>query len=158
MNIYRTHTCNDIRLENVGEEIKLSGFVKTIRDLGGCVFIDLRDHYGVTQLTTENPEILEKIKSINIESTITVTGKVLKRPIENVNPKIETGDVEHATKKCFRNVKKYHGADESRHNVDIDSLRTQLTMLFEALKESPVGDNTEIMVCLDEAIDMIDGD
>ena len=56
MSVYRTHTCNEIRLENVGEEVKLSGFVKTIRDLGGCVFIDLRDHYGVTQLTTEKTE------------------------------------------------------------------------------------------------------
>ena len=71
---------------------------------------------------------------------------------------IETGDIEHATKKCFRNVKKHHGANESNPNVDIDGLRIQLTALFEALKESPVGDNTEIMVCLDEAIDLIDGD
>ena len=57
MSEYRTHTCNELRLEDVGKEVKLSGFVKTIRDLGGCVFIDLRDHYGVTQLTTENPEL-----------------------------------------------------------------------------------------------------
>ena len=57
MSEYRTHTCNELRLEDVGKEVKLSGFVKTIRDLGGCVFIDLRDHYGITQLTTENPEL-----------------------------------------------------------------------------------------------------
>lgn len=94
MNRYRTHTCNEIRLEDVGTEVKLAGFVKTIRDLGGFAFIDLRDHYGVTQITSQDVKILEQIKKINIESTICVTGKVTKRPIENVNDKIETGDVE----------------------------------------------------------------
>ncbi|MDF2865646.1 MAG: aspS [Clostridia bacterium] len=94
MNRYRTHKCNEIRLEDVGKEVKLSGFVKTIRDLGGFVFIDLRDHYGVTQITTQDAKILEQIKKINVEFTICITGKVIKRPIENVNEKIETGEVE----------------------------------------------------------------
>ncbi len=94
MNRYRTHKCNEIRLEDVGKEVKLSGFVKTIRDLGGFVFIDLRDHYGVTQITTQDAKILEQIKKINVEFTICITGKVTKRPIENVNDKIETGEVE----------------------------------------------------------------
>ena len=94
MSEYRTHKCNELTLQDVDKEVKLSGFVKTIRDLGGCVFIDLRDHYGITQLTTENTELLEKIKDITIESTICVTGKVHKRPEENVNDKIETGKVE----------------------------------------------------------------
>ena len=76
MSEYRTHTCNELRIEDVGKEVKLSGFVKTIRDLGGCVFIDLRDHYGITQLTTENPELLEQIKKINVEASITVEGTV----------------------------------------------------------------------------------
>ena len=91
---YRTHTCNELRIMDVGKSVKLSGFIKTIRDLGGCVFLDLRDHYGVTQLRAEKPEILEKINKINLEATVTVTGTVLKRPEENVNPKIETGDIE----------------------------------------------------------------
>jgi len=94
MNRYRTHTCNELRLEDEGKTVKLSGFVKTIRDLGGFVFIDLRDHYGVTQITTQDVSILEQIKKINIESTICVTGKVIKRPTDNVNDKIETGKVE----------------------------------------------------------------
>ena len=94
MSEYRTHTCNELRVEDAGKEVKLSGFVKTIRDLGGCVFIDLRDHYGITQLTTEDPKLLEQIKGINIESSITVEGTVVERPVENINDKIATGKVE----------------------------------------------------------------
>ena len=94
MNRYRTHTCNELRLEDEGSEVKVAGFVRTIRDLGGFVFIDLKDHYGVTQITTQDAKILEQIKKINLESTISVTGKVVKRPIENVNDKIETGSIE----------------------------------------------------------------
>lgn len=94
MNKYRTHTCNELRLEDEGKQVRLSGFVKVIRDLGGFVFIDLRDHYGVTQITTQDEKILEEIKEINLESTICVTGTVVKRPVENVNDKIETGDIE----------------------------------------------------------------
>ena len=94
MNEYRTHTCNELRESDVGIHAKLSGFVKTIRDLGGCIFIDLRDHYGITQLTTEDPKIIEQIKEINIEAAITVEGKVVKRPEDNINEKLDTGKVE----------------------------------------------------------------
>ena len=94
MSEYRTHTCGELSEKDAGKEVKLSGFVKTIRDLGGCVFIDLRDHYGVTQLTTEDEKLLEKIKTISIESTVKVIGTVEKRPEENVNDKIETGKIE----------------------------------------------------------------
>ena len=94
MNRYRTHTCNELRLEDEGSEVRVAGFVRTIRDLGGFVFIDLKDHYGVTQITTQDVKILEQIKKINLESTICVTGKVVKRPIENINDKIETGKIE----------------------------------------------------------------
>ena len=94
MSEYRTHTCNELRESDTGKEVRLSGFVKTIRDLGGCVFIDLRDHYGITQLTTEDPKLLEQIKEINVEAAITVDGTVVKRPEENVNDKISTGKEE----------------------------------------------------------------
>ncbi len=94
MSEYRTHTCGELTKKDEGSEVKLSGFVKTIRDLGGCVFIDLRDHYGITQLTTEDEKLLEKIKNINVESTIKVTGKVCRRPKENINDKLYTGEVE----------------------------------------------------------------
>lgn len=94
MSEYRTHTCKELTTKDEGREVKLSGFVKTIRDLGGCVFIDLRDHYGITQLTTEDEKLLEKIKNISVESTIMVTGKVCKRPAENINDKLYTGEIE----------------------------------------------------------------
>ena len=94
MNEYRTHRCDELRESDEGKEVKLSGFVKTIRDLGGCVFIDLRDHYGITQLTTEDPRLLEQIKDINVEASITVEGTVVKRPEENINEKLETGKIE----------------------------------------------------------------
>jgi len=94
MNKYRTHTCNELRLEDEGKQVKLSGFVKTIRNLGGFIFIDLRDHYGIMQITTQDEKIVEQIKKINVESTICVTGNVIKRPKENLNDKIETGEVE----------------------------------------------------------------
>ncbi len=94
MSEYRTHTCNEIREEDIGKEVKLSGFVASIRDLGGCIFVDLRDHYGITQLTTENQDIIEKIKRIPEESTITVEGKVIKRPLDSINEELDTGKVE----------------------------------------------------------------
>ena len=101
MNEYRTHRCDELRESDEGKEVKLSGFVKTIRDLGGCVFIDLRDHYGITQLTTEDPKLLEQIKEINVEAAITVEGTVVKRPVENINDKLETGKIEVELKKII---------------------------------------------------------
>lgn len=95
MNEYRTHKCDELRESDIGKKVKLSGFVKTIRDLGALIFIDLRDHYGVTQLVLKEQIIQEKFrKLINIESTITVEGTVIVRDEENYNDKIKTGKVE----------------------------------------------------------------
>ena len=94
MHKYRTHRCNELKLENVGETVKLSGFIKTIRDLGAVMFVDLRDNYGVTQLVVNDVDTLEKIRKIPVESTICIEGKVLKRDLDNVNKNIATGDIE----------------------------------------------------------------
>lgn len=94
MGKFRTHTCGELTEKDAGKEVKLAGFVKTIRDLGGCVFLDIRDHYGITQITTEDPKLLEKIKEINVEASIMVQGVVNLRPIENINEKIATGKIE----------------------------------------------------------------
>src|SRR5574344_1637194 len=94
MHEYRTHNCNELNLNDVGKEVKLSGFIKTIRDLGAMIFVDLRDHYGVTQLLINSDDMIEKMSKINVESTICIEGKVLKRDKENVNPLIKTGEVE----------------------------------------------------------------
>lgn len=94
MNKYRTNTCGELEIKDVGKSVVLSGYVKTIRDLGGMIFVDLRDHYGVTQLLLNNSEIIEKFKDINVESTICVKGTVVERDKETVNPKIATGKIE----------------------------------------------------------------
>ena len=95
MNEYRTHNCNEITLEDVGKQVKISGWVQTIRDLGGLVFLDIRDMYGITQVVTSGkPEDVDFASHIPIESTVTVFGTVKKRDEETINPKIKTGLVE----------------------------------------------------------------
>ena len=95
MNKYRTYNCSEIREKNVGEEIKLAGWIDTIRDLGGVLFIDLRDQYGVTQVVVSSDEsAVDFAARIPVESTISVSGKVRLRDEETINEKIETGKVE----------------------------------------------------------------
>ena len=95
MKDYRTYTCNQIGLEDVGKEVRIAGFVQTIRDLGGLVFLDIRDMYGVTQVVTSGEEAdVDFASHIPIESSVTVLGTVQKRDEETVNTKIKTGLVE----------------------------------------------------------------
>ena len=95
MNDYKTHKCNEISLEDVGKKVRIAGWVQTIRDLGGLVFLDIRDMYGITQVVTSgNPEDVDFASHIPIESTVTVYGTVRKRDEETVNPKLKTGLVE----------------------------------------------------------------
>lgn len=99
MNEYKTHTCNEISLEDVGKEVRIAGFVQTIRDFGGLVFLDIRDMYGVTQVVTSGKEEdVDFASHIPIESSVTVLGTVRKRDEETVNPKLKTGLVEIAIK------------------------------------------------------------
>jgi len=94
-NIYRTHTCNEITLEDVGKKVRIAGFVETIRDFGGLVFLDIRDMYGVTQVVTSGePADVDFASHIPVESSVTVFGTVRKRDEETINPKIATGLVE----------------------------------------------------------------
>ncbi len=95
MHPYRSHTCNALRESDVGAEVRLSGWVDTVRDHGGLCFVDLRDHYGVTQCVAE-PEsrLFQALKSLRLESVITVTGRVVARSEETVNPKLPTGRIE----------------------------------------------------------------
>ena len=97
MSIYRTHTCNEISLEDVGKKVKIAGFVQTIRDFGGLVFLDIRDMYGVTQVVTSADEAdVDFASHIPVESSVSVEGIVRKRDPETVNEKIKTGLVEIA--------------------------------------------------------------
>lgn len=94
-NEYRTHTCNEISLEDVGKKVRISGFVQTIRDFGGLVFLDIRDMYGISQVVTSaDSSDVDFASHIPIESTVCVSGSVKKRDPETVNEKIKTGLVE----------------------------------------------------------------
>ena len=95
MKDYKTHTCNEISLEDVGQKVRIAGWVETIRDLGGLVFLDIRDMYGITQVVTSgDSKDVDFASHIPVESTVTVLGTVKKRDEETVNPKIRTGLVE----------------------------------------------------------------
>ena len=93
---FRTHTCNDLTISDLGKEVVLSGFVSSIRDHGGVKFIDLRDNYGITQIVVHDETIL---KGISKESVIKVEGKVIKRDEETINEKLKTGLIEVELKK-----------------------------------------------------------
>ena len=95
MSKYRTHNCGELRLADVGKKVTISGFLETIRDLGGVVFLDIRDMYGVTQVVTSGKEEdVEFASHIPIESTVQVTGTVRKRDEDDYNSRLKTGTVE----------------------------------------------------------------
>lgn len=91
--LYRSHILNELNTSHVGEKVVLSGWVMRKRDHGGVVFVDLRDHYGITQVVFNDSE-KEEIQNIRVESVITVSGKVVRRSEELINKKIPTGEVE----------------------------------------------------------------
>ena len=89
----RTHTCNELRMENVGEKVKIVGWMENVREVGNnFAFVVVRDFYGTTQVVVENAEMMGIVKSINKESTISVEGVVRERASKN--PKLPTGDIE----------------------------------------------------------------
>jgi len=94
-NKYRTHTNADLRPQHVGRDVRLSGWVHRKRDHGQLLFIDLRDHYGITQIVfTPNSDAFKAAEAVRVESVISVSGKVLARTAENINPALPTGEVE----------------------------------------------------------------
>ena len=90
-NKYRTVTCGELRKENIGQQVKVAGWVENIRDHGGVLFVDIRDQYGVVQVVIHDETMLD---GVNKECTVTVSGEVVLRDEETVNPKIATGYVE----------------------------------------------------------------
>ncbi|MFD3480083.1 aspartate--tRNA ligase [Streptomyces sp. NPDC058695] len=95
MHRYRSHTCGELRASDVGSDVRLSGWLHNRRDLGGILFIDLRDHYGITQLVarpgTAAAEVLDKLTK---ETVVRVDGKVVSRGADNVNSELPTGEIE----------------------------------------------------------------
>ncbi len=92
---YRTHHCNSLNSEHENQTIRLSGWVHRLRDHGNLLFLDLRDHYGITQCVCDidNP-CFEKFNEITIESVVSITGSVVKRTQETVNSQLATGEIE----------------------------------------------------------------
>ena len=89
----RTHTCNELRLENVGQKVKIVGWMENVREVGSnFAFVVVRDFYGTTQVVVETEEMMKTVKAINKESTISVEGVVRERASKN--PKLPTGDIE----------------------------------------------------------------
>ncbi|HOK97895.1 MAG TPA: aspartate--tRNA ligase [Bacteroidales bacterium] len=93
--MYRTHTCGELTMKNVGQQVTLAGWIQRIRNLGGMTFIDLRDRYGITQLVfnmEKNSQLCEEARALGREYVIQVIGTVAER--ENKNPRLATGDIE----------------------------------------------------------------
>ena len=90
--MYRTKNLGELRIENVGEKVEVAGWVQKKRNLGGMVFIDLRDQDGITQIVINDEKMQEQVKDINTESCIHISGEVVERASKN--PKIPTGDIE----------------------------------------------------------------
>lgn len=98
--MYRSHHCGELRMEHVGQEVTLSGWVAKRRDFGALTFVDLRDRYGITQLSFNeeyNKDLLDSARSLGREFVIQAVGKVTER--SNKNPKIDTGDIEIVVEK-----------------------------------------------------------
>ena len=95
MHAYRTHKCAELRSSDVGSTVRLSGWIHRRRDHGGVLFIDLRDHFGITQIVADEDNPVQKLlDSLKLESVITVTGEVVARSAEAINPKLPTGEIE----------------------------------------------------------------
>lgn len=95
MHRYRTHNCAALKSQDVGSTVKLSGWIHSKRDHGGLLFIDLRDHFGITQIVIPaNSPLMNTAERLRVESVICITGKVVAREGETVNPKLPTGQIE----------------------------------------------------------------
>jgi aspartyl-tRNA synthetase len=100
----RTHTCGELRLENIGQNVVLNGWVDTRRDLGGLIFIDLRDRYGITQIVFEpnfSEEAHKEASKLRNEFVVSIEGTVRKRPPETDNPDLATGHIDVMVKKII---------------------------------------------------------
>ncbi|WP_029548811.1 aspartate--tRNA ligase [Rhizorhabdus wittichii] len=95
MHAYRTHNCGQLRAQDVGSQVRLSGWVHRKRDHGNLLFVDLRDHYGLTQIVTDiESEAFRQLERLRVESVVTITGDVVARAGEAVNPNLATGEIE----------------------------------------------------------------
>ena len=95
MNAYRSHNCGALTASDAGQEVRLSGWVHRIRDHGGVLFVDLRDHYGITQVVADGDSpAFAAMEALRAETVIRITGKVTPRDAALINPKLPTGEIE----------------------------------------------------------------
>ncbi len=95
MHAYRTHNCGQLRAEQVGQSVRVSGWVHRKRDHGGLLFVDLRDHYGLTQIVADSSDaVFATLDGLRAESVVTITGDVVARSAETVNANLPTGEIE----------------------------------------------------------------
>ena len=95
MHVYRTHTCGALRLADAGITARLSGWVHRKRDHGQLLFVDLRDHYGVTQCVIDvSSPLFARVDALRLESVVSLTGRIVKRSPDTINPNLATGEVE----------------------------------------------------------------
>src|ERR671918_39884 len=95
MHAYRSHDCGELRESHVGERVKLSGWVHRKRDHGNLLFVDLRDHFGLTQIVADVADAaFAPLEGVRAESVVTVEGRVVARAADAVNPNLATGEIE----------------------------------------------------------------
>ena len=95
MHQYRTHNCGELKTTNINNKVKISGWINRKRDHGGLLFLDLRDHFGVTQCVISRDHTkFSEIESIKLESVLSITGQVLERSKDTINKKLSTGLIE----------------------------------------------------------------
>ncbi len=101
MHAFRTHNCSDLNAQDVGQSVRLSGWIHRKRDHGGVLFVDLRDHYGITQIVADSDSpALELFESLRVESVVTIDGEVKARDAASVNPNLPTGEIEVFARAC----------------------------------------------------------
>ncbi len=141
MHVYRTHNCNQLKNKDINLQVRLSGWVHRKRDHGGVLFIDLRDHFGVTQLVVNaDASFLDAATHVPNESVITIEGKVVARAAEAVNPDLPTGEIEVVVEKLHVESK----ADTLPLQVNLDREfpeSTRLTYRFLDLRREKMHQN-----------------
>ena len=139
MHKYRTHKCDELRHDNVKDVVKLSGWVHRKRDHGQLIFIDLRDHYGLTQVVVDSSnDNFSIIENLTLESVITITGIVVQRSSDTINKSLPTGQVvsEKSTGASYGNaflaalaVGAVSQRDITRWNPPLSKIKTQHSKL-----------------------------
>ena len=100
MNMYRTHNCGELTKQDVGKTVRIAGWVQTIRNLGGLLFLSVRDQYGITQaIVTVESGLIDMASKIPNESTVSIEGKIQLRDGDRMNPNMPTGEIEVVAEK-----------------------------------------------------------